>query len=51
MIKFLHTFLWKLSIRDCVTKATEELGYSSTKQEQLDVAIAFVDGRDVLPFF
>ena len=34
-------------INDCVTKAAEELGYPTMKQEQLDVAIAFVEGRDV----
>ena len=31
-------------ISDCVTIAAEELGYP---MEQLDVAIAFVEGRDV----
>ena len=25
---------------DCITKAAEELGYPSTKQEQLDVHVA-----------
>ena len=34
-------------IKHCVTKAAEELGYPTMKQEQLDVAIAFVEGRDV----
>ena len=34
-------------ISDCVTKAAEELGSPTMKQEQLDVAIAFVEGRDV----
>ena len=34
-------------ISDCVIKASEELGYPSMKMEQLDVAIAFVEGRDV----
>ena len=34
-------------ISDCVTKAAEELGYQTMKMEQLDVAIAFVEGRDV----
>ena len=29
-------------ISDCVTKAADEWGYTSMKQEQLDVAIAFV---------
>ena len=34
-------------ISDCVTKAAEELGYPTMKMEQLDVTIAFVEGRDV----
>ena len=34
-------------ISDCVTKAAEELGYPTMKMEQLDVAIAFVEGSDV----
>ena len=34
-------------ISDCVTKAAEELGYPTMKMEQLDVALAFVEGRDV----
>ena len=34
-------------ISDCVIKAAEELGYPTMKMEQLDVAIAFVEGRDV----
>ena len=41
-------------ISDCVTKAAEELGYPTMTMKQLDVAIAFVEGRDVfaiLPFW
>ena len=34
-------------ISECVTKAAEKLGYPIMKQEQLGVAIAFAEGRDV----
>ena len=34
-------------VRECITEAAKELGYLVMKPEQLDVAVAFIEGRDV----
>ena len=34
-------------VRECVTEAAKELDYLVIKTEQLDVAVAFFEGRDV----
>ena len=34
-------------VRDSTTEVAEELSYPAMKPEQLDVAVAFVKGRDV----
>ena len=35
------------SAREAVTETDKELGYPAIKPEQVDVAVTFVEGRDV----
>ena len=37
----------KKKIKEIVSEAGKELGYPSMKAEQLDVVVAFLEGRDV----
>ena len=37
----------KANIKKIVSEAGKELGYPSMKAEQVDVAVAFLEGRDV----
>lgn len=37
----------KLNVTRSITEATRELGYPIMKPEQLDITVAFVEGRDV----
>ena len=37
----------EITVVQCVIEAAMELGYSSMKREQVEVAVALIEGRDV----
>ena len=37
----------EITVVQCVIEAAMELGYSSMKPEQVEVAVALIEGRDV----
>ena len=41
----------EITVVQCVIEAAMELGYSSMKPEQVEVALALIEGRDVFHGF
>lgn len=41
----------KLNVTRSITEAAKELGYPLMKPEQLDITVAFVEGRNVFVFY